>query len=269
MNAVIQLEREWPILEQRGVAQALPGWQRSQPRLLPFQTARQLLRFLHAAPPEQTDPLFHALLTLAREDALAGRFLLQAILPALRAQAERIRHPGGQRDELWELLLFYAWEAICCYPLCRRLRVAANLVLQILHDTTRELHRPHRTHEEPFAHADLDDIFTRAGHAHVDGRPLCSPDVPVLRAVAAHLISERDADLILQSRVDGVRLPLLARTLAVSYHALRQRRQRAEQRLRGLLDTTPDVSKPSRLDLTSDAGPFSVSRPARETWRAA
>jgi hypothetical protein len=269
VNAVNQLEREWPILEQQSVARALRDWQHCQPPLLPFQTARQLLRFLHAAPAEQTDPLFLALLTLAREDVLAGRFLLQAILPALRAQAERIRHQNGQRDELWELLLFYAWEAICCYPLCRRLRVAANLVLQVLHATTRELHRPHSKREEPFAHALLDDVLTRAGFAHVDGCALCGPDLPVLEALAARLISERDAELILQSRVDGVRLPELAHAFAVSYHALRQRRQRAEQQLRGLLDARGDVSKAPRLDLTSDAGPFSLSRPARETWRAA
>ena len=31
-----------------------------------------------------------------------------------------------RRDELWELLLFHAWETICCYPLTRRRRVAGG-----------------------------------------------------------------------------------------------------------------------------------------------
>ena len=50
------------------------------------------------------------------------------------------------------------------------------------------------------------------------------------------------AALILLTRVDGIRLRLLARTFGVSYHALRQRRQRAEQRLREFLESDRDVS---------------------------
>ena len=71
-----------------------------------------MLRFLHDNPPAETNEPLLALLTLARDDRLAGRFLLQAILPALKSQAKRIVHPAAFRDEVWELLLFYAWEAI-------------------------------------------------------------------------------------------------------------------------------------------------------------
>lgn len=184
-------------------------------------------------------------------------------MPALKTQAERISHQSGKRDEVWELLLFYAWEAICSYPLCRPARVAANLVLQVLHDTTRELYRPHIQREEPLAHDDLDDLLTRSGFVHVDGRALRSPEVPVMKAVTARVIAKRDAELILQSRVDAIPLRQLARTSGPSYHALRQRRQRAEARLRLLLDATRDVSKPRLLDLTSSAGPFPSPSPAR------
>ena len=195
--------------------------------------------------------------------------MLQAILPALKAQAERISRDSDRRDEVWELLLFYAWEAICRYPLRRGLRVAANLVLQVLHDTTRELYRPHNQHEEePFAHDDLDDLLTRAGLVHLDGSVLRSSEVPVMSAVAARVIGKRDAELILQSRVDGVPLQRLARTCGTSYHALRQRRQRAEARLRRLLDAKRNVSKTPLLDLTSSGGTFSSPPRARNVDRS-
>jgi hypothetical protein len=195
--------------------------------------------------------------------------VLQAILPALKAQAERISRDSDRRDEVWELLLFYAWEAICNYPLCRRLRVAANLVLQVLHDTTRELYRPHNQHEEePFAHDDLDELLTRAGFEHLDGPALRSAEVPVMSAVAARVIGKRDAELILQSRVDAVPLRRLARTSGASYHALRQRRQRAEARLRTLLDAKRNVSKAPLLDLTSSGGTFSSPPRARDVDRS-
>ena len=79
----------------------------------------------------------------------------------------------------------------------------------------------------------------------------------MLAAVAAGAIAERDAELILQTRVDGIRLRLVARSFGVSYHALRQRRQRAEKRLRELLAANGDVSKQPLLDLTSYRGTFS------------
>src|SRR5207249_270690 len=105
-----------------------------------FDSGRRLLFFLNSSRPEETDVPLLALLSLAREDRVAGRLVLQAILPALKSQAERIAYEPRWRDEVWELLLFFAWQAVCAYPIeRRRIRVAANLVLQVLHDTTREL----------------------------------------------------------------------------------------------------------------------------------
>ena len=117
MNTISALECEWRPLAQRALADALEGWQREQPALRRFGSPQQLLRFLHQAGPAETDGPLLALLTLARADQLPGRFLLQAILPALKAQARRLSHEdSGRREEVWELLLFYAWEAICSYP---------------------------------------------------------------------------------------------------------------------------------------------------------
>lgn len=244
---VVQLELEWPLLAHTVFAQALPGWRARARALRRFENPGRLLRFLHAAPPHQTNALLLSLLHLARDDRLAGRFVLQAILPALRAQARRLTHPAERRDEVWELLLFHAWEAICAYPLERRTRVAANLVLQVLHDTTRELRR----NRSQF------DICPPSGD--VQQLPALLPPHPtraqrlVAAAAGAGVIGERDASLILQTRVDGIDLQALALKVSIPYPALRKRRARAERALRRWAEVQGNVPTGGHSDLTSGA----------------
>jgi hypothetical protein len=259
VDAVAQLEQEWPLLQQRALAQVLPRWRELQVPLRRFGSAPELLRFLHAQPPAQTDAPLLALLTLARADRLAGRVVLQAILPALKAQAKRIRDQRGWRDEVWELLFFYAWEAICSYPLDhRQARVAANLVLQVLHDTTRALYRPLSEHVLPVANERLERLARDAELEPADARPLSSPEEPLLRAVAAGAIAARDAQLILETRVDGVCLHALADRRGLGYVGLLKRRQRAEAALRGWLRPQPAVRNAAPKDLTPQASRFSL-----------
>ena len=266
MDVVYQLDREWSLLARREVTKVLPRWRERQPALRGFSSPRDLLEFLHAAAADRTDAPLLALLVLAREDPLAGRTLLQVLLPALKTRADRILHPAYVgRDEIWELLLYAAWEAICCYPLeRRRVRVAANLILQVIHQTTRELRRLSLDHDESIGHGP-----ERAAPRH----PL-APEAVVLSGVAAGVISADDADLILLTRVDGIRLPVVARTLGVGYHALRQRRQRAEKQLRRHLAESVDVSKEPVSDPVFHAETFLRSRrerlgtPARPEVRA-
>lgn len=241
-DPVSQLERSWP-LEQRRLVQALPRWREHQPLLCRFDSPAQLLRFLHASPPERTDGPLLALLALARSDRRAGRLVLQAILPALKTQAARVVAERAPREEVWELLLFFAWEAICAYPLARRRHVAANLVLQVLHDATRELQPPR---QEPAA---LERVSETAGALPIDR---ARGEALLAVAVTAGAICDRDAELILRTRVDGISLRLLARSERVGYHGLRQRRQRAERRLRELLQGG-GVSTAAVSDLTSGA----------------
>ena len=262
-DPVSQLEREWERLERGPLSRALCRWRPRQPPLARFHEGRQLLRFLQSAPAGETNAPLLSLLALAREERpllalspkqlarrglaheqlLAGRLLLQAILPALKAQAERIRHRHGDRDEIWELQLFYAWEAICSYPLERRhRRVAANLVLQVLHQTTRHLRDDERRRALASGYA--------ASPRHSDHTPDARP-APLAPALAAGVLAASDAELILQTRLDGVSLRLAAQSRGVGYHALRQRRQRAEQRLRSFLLADGDVSNRPVSDLTS------------------
>ena len=83
MDAVSQLEHQWPVLAAGPLAHAFAGWRESQPTLRRFGGPTDLLRFLGEARGEESDSPLHALLTVAAVDPLAGRLCLQAILPAL------------------------------------------------------------------------------------------------------------------------------------------------------------------------------------------
>lgn len=256
-DVVTKLEREWPLLLQRPLPAAFASWRHRQSVLRRFDRVSDLLPALHQAASVESDPLLLALLVLAADDPLAGRVVLQAILPALKTQARTLARRDASRDEIWELLLYYAWSAIRTYPTRTRLRkVAANLVLQVLHDTTRELARNRRP-------------------AHLAGAPPTAPATPstpgrprrrvgyrtglVFDGVRAGVISRRDAALILRSRVHDVPLAVLADEADVPYDALRKRRQRAERALRQWRFRQRDVPNRRVAVLTSSA----TRRPAR------
>lgn len=256
MDVAYKLDCEWPLLARREVAARVAGWRVTQPSLARFESPSQLLAFLHAAPASETDAALLALLTLARRDRLAGRTLLQVLLPALKTLAERIVWPACRREELWELLLFHAWQTICSFPLARGHRVAANLVLLVLHETTRELESIRAFEDD---HDDVDQL------AHVlrldDANCLASGESLVADAVAAGVISWSDGELILRTRVDGIRVRLLAAAYGVGYATLLKRRQRAEATLRKLREPAAVVRNGAVSDLV--LGEERISRSAR------
>ncbi len=267
-SVVDQLEQEWPPLVQHRLRSAFARWRSAQPSLRRFEQPSQLLCFLHNASSAATDEPLLALLILAQEDSAAGRFVLQAVLPALKAQAQRLARRGVPHDELWELLLFYAWQAIRTYPVARRSRtVAANLALQVLHDTTRELDRCRRpAHARRRRRAGDRALPTTAAACR---RPRRSPTrraFLVLAAVRADVISRRDATLILRSRFQDVPLRVLAEEAGVPYQALLKRRQRAEQTLREWRCVQGNVRNRSQKVLTS-SGHQRRRRPERVASR--
>ena len=257
-TVVAQLEQEWPLLARRELAPALARWRERQPSLRRFQHAEDLLVFLHGSAPHASDEPLLALLVLAADDRAAGRFVLQAILPALKAHARRLANRSTPRQELWELLLFYAWETICTYPVARRCRrVAANLVLDVLHKTTRELDRsPWPAPARPGRRGEGRPTRARRGRRQRHTRAV--PRAALVRAaVRAGVISRRDASVIVRSRIDGVSLRALADTRSVPYVAVLKRRQRAEQTLRDWARVQADVRKRNAKVLTC-SGPTRV-----------
>ncbi len=225
LDPVTQLECEWQAISRGSLARALPAWRALTPELARFGSPRELLAFLHAAPPAASDGPLHALLCLAGSDRLAARLCLQAILPALKAHARRLRHAPVSREELWEPLLAFGWEAVCRYPTRRRQAVAANLVLQVLHDTSRELRRRGRL---TLSDCNLEDAARLEAPRRHD--PLGVEGL-LAAAVAAGRLRRADAELILRTRLDGESPAGLAASSDERHGTLLRRRRRAELRL--------------------------------------
>lgn len=268
ITVVNRLEHEWQPLLHGQLREAFPDWRRSQPALRRFDQPGRLLSFLHGAPPCQTDQPLRALLELARYDVGAGRFVLQAILPALKLQAERLAHRQVGTDVAWELLLLHAWAAIRTFPCEDRPRsVAANLVLQVWHDTTRELDRcTHQPHTRPPAGDEERQSVPARRPLDGAGSPRRRAVLTVLAATRAGAISRRDATLILRSRIEDVPLCLLARQAGVPYQSLLKRRQRAEQRLREWRRVQGNVRNRREKVLTCSGEPRQ-RQPARKASR--
>jgi DNA-directed RNA polymerase specialized sigma24 family protein len=199
-----------------------------------FEHPDQLIAFLweRKASPVDKDRMLAALLRLSRSEPLAGRVVLQAMLPGLKALAAVFlkRDPAGEsepaleREELWQVLFVSMLERIKTYPLARRPeRIAANLVLDTKHATLAEMQRARSGYRELPRDEPLEPIAESAPYTAED------VEAPLRRAVAARAISEADADLLLWVDVDGMPLREAAARLGISYNAAKIRRQRARR----------------------------------------
>jgi hypothetical protein len=226
-DLIERLEAEWPALASSGVLrQRLRGWAAQEPALAGFASPQHLLRQLRGlrGRPRAEDAILAALVRQAGADPLAARVVLQALLPGLKALAGRLLLEASERDSVWSALLAHCWERIRRYPLERRpTRIAANVLLDTLQKTSRELKQQRRDRDQLGG----DVPPERVAFAPVDR------DVERLlqRAVAAAAISGEEAELILRTRIDSADLHTLAAELGVTYHALNMRRLRAEKRL--------------------------------------
>jgi DNA-directed RNA polymerase specialized sigma24 family protein len=218
MESDWQREQNSPALRSR-----FEEWREVEPALARFSGPAETVRFLHSGRPSAAkDPVLLALLVRAREDPLAGQMVLQGIRPGLKRLAGRMLVNVSEREELWALLFEVIWERIRSYPVARRpVRVASNLLLDTLHKT-------------------VDELEKRPQDGLLPGRQT-EGDVDALlkRAVRAGAISKEEAEVILESRIDGVDLAELARSAGVSYNTMKLRRQRAERRVLVFLGYRP------------------------------
>lgn len=115
----------------------------------------------------------------------------QRLIGKVKSVARRALTGVDEREELWSALFACAWEQLVTYPLERRpRRVAANVVLDTLHQTLRTM-REMRGVGRPVGWEPRDD--------GPDLPPEESADIEVLleRAVAQGAISDAEADLVL------------------------------------------------------------------------
>ena len=252
-DLIERLEAEWPALAAGPLQRRLRCWAVAEPALAGFATPQQLLRHLRSlrGRPAAENEILAALVRQAAIDPHAARVVLQALLPGLKALAGRLLLDPDEREEIWSALLAHCWERIRRYPLERRpSRIAANVLLDTLQKTTRELKRQRRDRDE--LASDVSPQPTALAPTGNDVERL------LRRAVAATAISKQEAELILRTRIDGDDLGAIARETGVSYHALNTRRLRAEKRLLLFLGYRAVTFRGSKAPLSSarvvDAG---------------
>ncbi|HEX7298905.1 MAG TPA: hypothetical protein VF257_07840 [Solirubrobacteraceae bacterium] len=223
---IARLEHDWRReLASAALARRLAAWQAIEAALRPFADPVGVVRFLRrSAPGERQDRVLLALLARAAHDPAAARLVLHALLPGLKRLSARLLIDTRDQEELWSALLAAAWQRIRGYPIDRRpRRVAANVLLDVMHDAVAARRRAVRDRNE----LDPAPGTPPATRTEID------TDVEALlaRAVHAGALNPAEAELILRTRIDGVSLVSLAESHGASYDALRVRRRRAERRL--------------------------------------
>jgi hypothetical protein len=192
------------------------------------------------------DAILLGLLERAQDgDGLAGRVVLQAMLPAVVRLARQVTgrpDVSGDQDEAFALVLAALWQTIATYPVARRpAKVPANLYLDTLAIVRRgHTSGSHRTRvflERPFA-----DIQTAGDPGQLDA-DLDDPAGPVdaqLFTVLAWAV--RSAVLLLDEAQLLIRVygldggpadagPAVAAEIGLSWPALRQRCHRLARRV--------------------------------------
>jgi DNA-directed RNA polymerase specialized sigma24 family protein len=239
------LEREWRSLVRAELAVAYRHWAATDSTLAAFGGPEQLLAFLWNAdaPDEAQDRALAALLRLARTEPLASRFVLQALLPGLKARAGQLlrprrgrerEQPSLERGDLWQVLFVALLERIRTYPLARRPRkIASNLLWDTVHVAYDELQR---------AGAFISDL-PLGEPLEVAEAPETPEDVDAVlrRAMLAGAVTAAEAELIAQTRIEGAALQEVAQRLGVTYNALKVRRQKAERRLLIFLNEQAEI----------------------------
>ncbi len=247
------LEREWETLRRRIPADRYRNWADTQPTLARFANADALVRFLHnnanRVDAREKDAVLCALLAIARDDVLAGRVVLQALLPGLKQLAGRALFASSERETFWELLLAHTWSQIRGYPLESRPRsVAANLLFDSLQRTLRELGRERRHHRR------YDSQPIESATVREQGEP----ELVLRNAVRAGAITAAEARMIFVVRMERRPLADGAAEQGIDYNVARVRLQRAERRLLVYLGQRPvprrRANAPSSTARASGAG---------------
>lgn len=239
-----QLGQEWTRLcALPSLTHTLRRWGRTEPALAGVETLGALVDQIDGSTGQQEDQMLLALVRLTQTgQQMAGRVLLQAMLPKIATMVRRMR--PSSNDDRWvedrrQIAVATFWEVLQSYPAQRRQsRVAANLALDTLHELTRGLRRP--PVDIP---VDPDDASARlASRSYLeprmssDGLTADSDLVEVISwALSTRAISSEEAALLVRVYLpdahEDPRGAGIAGELSLSHAALRQRCSRARRRL--------------------------------------
>lgn len=227
-----RLDREWERLRHhRRALQRVRAW-RDDPVLAPHvEGVRDVGAVLRAtiggpARADDADRVLAAIVRRAGHDQLAGRIVLQRILPGLVVRAAKYRWATNGLDPM-DVVVAAAWLAIGCYDVDRRPRhVAASLVSDTTFQAFRQPLRRLAASEESRPPR------TFVGRVAVaEPREAADELADVLRDAAASGVSEEDV-LLLGALGSGGSTRSLAEQSGVTTRTIRNRRTAALGRVR-------------------------------------
>jgi hypothetical protein len=229
MTLFTQLDAEWQWLPTSAHAAAeLKAWAAQDPTLRRFADLGALVRFAQApGHPVESDELLLCLARRTRDNSLAARALLQAVLYGLIKIAADFKAGTDSDEEAASIVVAAAYDRIRTYPVRKRpRRIAANILLDTRQAVSRALFRP-RVHQLL-----VDDLAPLLSESP---GPSATEELLALveEAVRAHLIKTDDARLIVLTRVADVPVNTIADARGCLAQSLRQRRLRAEASLAG------------------------------------
>ena len=232
------LVEEWVDLNRsRTAARAIAGWAAAEPVLAGLRTPAMIVDHVDAAEGAATDALLQALLRLCQGGhQLAGRVLLQCLLPGLSAMHRRGGRPGQDPEERTQEMISDFWQVITGYAVdAHPQNVAARLVDRSLRLSARAATTAARRAETLVADTTAltgDTAATLSGRAP-DSGPAATLDHVLVWAIERDCVSAADAALIAEvyGEGDGGGYPAAAERRGISQAAARQRCSRAIRRI--------------------------------------
>ena len=225
MEPMLQvLDRQWPPLAASPEARrAVTRWADTNPVLAGMADLGDVLGCRHD--PEIGAEVQRVLACLAPHDELAGRTLLQILLPGV---VRLVATVGRDDPDAPGDLVALAWERIRTYPPSRSGSVAANAVL----DVRKQYLKARRADRAASVHL----IWEAPSEASpADDQVLAKLQLEeIIHAARRGEISPSGFDAIVRTRIGGESLTDVAASLGMSTEVLCQRRWRAEKRLRAL-----------------------------------
>ena len=205
----------------------LRDWAAAHPPLERFANVAALEDAVHdrATSHADVDAVYAALLAVHHNgDRLAGQIILVLLLPAID---HRYRRRATNREDWLAQLITELWQTIRDYPLQRRPRaIPANLI----RDASQ---RTHRAMSTLIVTTNLPDTVAEPGGNLAYDRACDRIDLQ--RAAHNINVTIDDLELLATTRVAGLRITDLA--TGTNADRLRQRRHRAERRLRNHIAT--------------------------------
>jgi hypothetical protein len=196
------------------------AWARREPSLAGL-TYGDFRRVLRTGCQDRKDELLGALVRATRADPEAFGVVAACLLPGLRRRVARYA-PWLDREEALAVMVDALYEAVAGYYAAEDSRFVAGGLLAL---PTRRLRRA-ATDQRSWslhAHHDTDTASPSPGVELSAAAMLAS-------AVDAGVVTDRDARLILDTRIAGRSLREAAQRLGLRYETAKKRRQRAEAR---------------------------------------